>query len=98
MSHSKGPWSKAEDETLRQAYNIYGAQWTLVSTHVETRTDGQCLKRWMLLEEYKQNKKPIKYITLTNSKLTRNREFFLLYENLLKDSVFLIRVKDCVLD
>ena len=72
MSHSKGPWTREEDAILKQGYNLYGAQWTLVSEHVKSRTDGQCLKRHQLLEEYKVAKKPVKYTTLTNTKLQRN--------------------------
>ena len=53
---------------------MYGPQWTLVSEHVQSRTDGQCLKRFTLLEEYKQQKKPVKYVNMTNTKLKRNLE------------------------
>ena len=74
MSHSKGPWTRTEDELLRQGYNMYGQQWTLVSEHVQTRTDGQCLKRYSLLAEYKTQKKQVKYVNMTNTKLKRNLE------------------------
>ena len=70
----KGPWTRTEDELLKQGHNMYGPQWTLVSEHVQSRTDGQCLKRFTLLEEYKQQKKPVKYVNMTNTKLKRNLE------------------------
>ena len=88
MSHSKGPWTREEDAILKQGYNLYGAQWTLVSEHVKSRTDGQCLKRHQLLEEYKVAKKPVKYTTLTNTKLQRNLKLGCPYQKLTKKSYF----------
>ena len=40
---------------------MYGTHWTLVAGHIKTRNDGQCLKRWTLLDEYKKAKRPMKY-------------------------------------
>ena len=52
--HIKGSWTREEDNLLRQGHQKYGHQWTMVSELVvKTRTDGQCLKRWGLLKEYK---------------------------------------------
>ena len=70
--HMKGPWTKEEDELLMINYDRYGPQWTMVSNGVGTRTDGQCLKRIELLENYKKRKQPVKYQKSTaESKLTR---------------------------
>ena len=52
--HIKGSWTREEDNLLREGHQKYGHQWTMVSDLVvKTRTDGQCLKRWGLLKEYK---------------------------------------------
>lgn len=52
--HIKGSWTREEDNLLREGHQKYGHQWTMVSELVvKTRTDGQCLKRWGLLKEYK---------------------------------------------
>jgi len=60
--HIKGSWTREEDNLLRQGHQMYGHQWTMVSELVvKTRTDGQCLKRWGLLKEYKAKGKEIKY-------------------------------------
>ena len=39
----------------------------MVALHVQTRNDGQCLKRWHLREDHIARKKPIPYIKSTKA-------------------------------
>lgn len=80
----KGTWTREEDDLLRQGHQMYGNQWTMVSELVvKTRTDGQCLKRWGLLSEYKAKGREIKYVKNHCSK----REKVQTLRQLIADSV-----------
>merc|ERR1719215_362280 len=65
--HIRGPWTEEEDKLLEEGHRIYGNQWTMVALHVQTRNDGQCLKRWHLREDHIARKKPIPYIKSTKA-------------------------------
>ena len=64
--------------------------------HIQTRNDGQCLKRWTLLDEYKKAKRPVKYGKSTKlCKLRRCQDLIKMVKNQLAEEE---RNKDLVKD
>ncbi|KAK6836300.1 Homeodomain-like protein [Apiospora arundinis] len=43
---NKGPWSREEDQRLRNAMDVHGSKWTRVAEEVASRSADQCAKRW----------------------------------------------------
>lgn len=48
----RGRWSREEDQSLYDAYQLYGPRWTLVRDKVHGRTQRQCRSRWNVLLQY----------------------------------------------
>ncbi|PYH40872.1 uncharacterized protein BP01DRAFT_307252, partial [Aspergillus saccharolyticus JOP 1030-1] len=45
-SVNKGTWSGEEDRLLKEAVQLYGRRWVMVSQRVRTRNPDQCSRRW----------------------------------------------------
>ncbi|KND89110.1 Transcriptional activator Myb [Tolypocladium ophioglossoides CBS 100239] len=41
-----GPWDREEDKLLLEAIGNYGPRWTVIASHVGSRSPDQCAKRW----------------------------------------------------
>jgi hypothetical protein len=39
-------WTESEDELLRQLVQTYGKQWTVIASHIPSRTAAQVTSRW----------------------------------------------------
>ncbi|KAF9764733.1 Myb-like protein L [Nosema granulosis] len=51
----KGRWTQEEDRLLHEAIKINSLKWSKVAEFVKTRTDGQCRRRFYLLNKSKNN-------------------------------------------
>lgn len=50
-----GPWTKEEDELLREKYNEYGPHWSSISKFFKSRSDVNIKNRWSALSFHMNN-------------------------------------------
>lgn len=44
----RGPWTPEEDKRLSELINAHGGgNWSVITEHMEGRTDADCAKRWL---------------------------------------------------
>ncbi|KAF9313189.1 Myblike DNAbinding domain-containing protein [Podila horticola] len=52
-----GSWSKEESEKLMHLVELHGAgKWALIASHMDGRTDNQCVRRWQLMKREQEKK------------------------------------------
>ncbi|KAG0038914.1 Myblike DNAbinding domain-containing protein [Podila clonocystis] len=52
-----GSWSKEESEKLMHLVDLHGAgKWALIASHMDGRTDNQCVRRWQLMKREQEKK------------------------------------------
>ncbi|CAG8575559.1 4825_t:CDS:2 [Paraglomus occultum] len=52
-------WSSQEDAAVINLYDVYGAQWTIISNILQTKTAQQCSQRWRNALRLGINKRPL---------------------------------------
>ncbi|KAF9322757.1 Myblike DNAbinding domain-containing protein [Podila minutissima] len=52
-----GSWTKEESEKLMHLVDLHGAgKWSLIASHMDGRTDNQCVRRWQLVKREQEKK------------------------------------------
>ncbi|KAG0087802.1 Myblike DNAbinding domain-containing protein [Podila epicladia] len=52
-----GSWTTEESEKLMHLVDLYGAgKWALIASHMNGRTDNQCVRRWQLMKREQEKK------------------------------------------
>ncbi|KFH72577.1 hypothetical protein MVEG_02866 [Podila verticillata NRRL 6337] len=52
-----GSWSKEESEKLMHLVDLHGVgKWALIASHMNGRTDNQCVRRWQLVKREQEKK------------------------------------------